>query len=353
MWTKRKNAGSPDRSRKLSAVILGYLLLSALVSVFVFIFLYTMLHSIADTYYSRRGIILTEMQEITFQIWSRSLCAIAVIVIFIALFLLMLGQRLSYLLTIIRGIEKLRQDDSDFDIPLEGNDELTRLAGSINFLSAYYRELNHREQALREDRETWVRSLAHDIRTPLTSMLSYSEFMMGKETLSEDEIKTYIQLVHAKSEQIRQLSSHLVEKETRNLENIDDIHLLFEQLTEEWLTVLEERFTCITDLSGCRSIPGKLDVRALRRIMDNLASNIEKYADPSDPVYLTVKTTGYQIFLLQRNRIHRDTVPVSESSLIGLKNIRQIAAMYSGTVEAIENEGIFQINISLSSGTDL
>lgn len=353
MWTKRKKDGSVERSRKLSSEILGYLLLSSVVSTFIFIFLYTMLHSIADAYFFRRGIVLTEIQEATFQIWSRSLCTIAVIVIFIAFFLLMLGQRLSYLLTIIRGIEKLRQDDTSFDIPLEGNDELTRLAGSINFLSAYYRELNQREHALREDREIWVRSLAHDIRTPLTSMISYSEFMLGKETLSDGEMRAYIELVHTKCEQIRQLSSHLMEKGEAQLDDIEDIRLLFEQLIEEWVTVLEERFSCMTDLSGCRPSSGKLDIRALRRIMDNLASNIEKYADPSEPVYLTVKSTDYQIFLMQRNRILSGTVPVFDSNLIGLENIRQIASMYNGTVEIRENEGIFQINIRLSTGAGL
>ena len=150
MLTK-KDTGSSG-AKKLSAVILEYLFLSAAISIFTFFFLYSTSVSLGDNYLSRRGFILTDMQQVTFQLWARSICVVASIILFIVVFLSVLGQRLSYLITIIKGVEMLHARSMDYDIPLEGNDELTRLAESINYLSAARRELWRQEQAFQEER---------------------------------------------------------------------------------------------------------------------------------------------------------------------------------------------------------
>ena len=356
MWTKKKTASKKMGVRRLSAVILEYLFFSALVSLFTFLFLFNTSVSIGEKYLLHRGITLTEVQNLTFHMWLRSICVIASITIFTFLFLFMLGQRLSYLITIIQGIEKLRENRMDYDIPLEGNDELTQLAGSINFLSSTERELARKEQELKEEREEWIRALSHDIRTPLTSLLSYSEFMLDRESLSEEEMRTYIDLVYSKSSQIRELTSQLIERKDGNWEPIENVHFLLEQLTEEWLEILEDRFSCQIDLSGCENFSGILDIYSLRRILDNLASNIEKYADPSAPVTLQLRTDGRQLILLQSNR-KAATAVSAESHRIGLASIRQTASLYDGRVEIIspeaasgipEEKQLFQIQIILN-----
>ena len=232
MWTKKKTASKKTGVRRLSSVILEYLFFSALVSLFTFLFLFNTSVSIGEKYLLHRGITLTEVQNLTFHMWLRSICVIASITIFTFLFLFMLGQRLSYLITIIQGIEKLRENRMDYDIPLEGNDELTQLAGSINFLSSTERELARKEQELKEERDEWIRSLSHDIRTPLTSLLSYSEFMLDRESLSEEEMRTYIDLVYSKSSQIRELTSQLIERKDGNWEPIENVLFLLEQLID-------------------------------------------------------------------------------------------------------------------------
>lgn len=334
-------------TRKLSSVILEYLLLSALISLFSFLFLYTTSVSIGESYLLGRGISVTDLQDMTFHIWLRSICITASILIFIVLFLFMLGQRLSYLLAIIRGIDALGTDRNEKDIPLDGNDDLTLLAESINFLSASQRELTRRENALREEREAWIRSLMHDIRTPLTSLLSYTELMMDKSAPSEDEIRAYASLVYSKAGLINELTTRLMENRDGNWEHIDDIAFLAGQLAEEWEEILEERFQCTSDLTGCGSFSGTVDIFSLRRIMDNLASNIEKYADPEEPVTLAVKTNGRDLLLTQTNRKKPIECITAESHRIGLESIRRICSLYGGSVDISEDETFFQIRITL------
>lgn len=342
-----KKQPSLARTRKLSFVILEYLLLSALVALFTFLFLYSMSSSIGESYLLRREITISEIQDAVFHTGLRSVCIIASILIFIILFLFMLGQRLSYLITITRGIDKLQENRMDYDIRLEGNDELTQLARRINYLSASQRELSRREQELKEEREAWVRSMSHDIRTPLTSMMSYSELMMKKEDPAPEEIKNYIDLVYSKCQQIRQLTSQLMDKNEGSRERIDDIRLLFEQLAAEWEEILDEHFSCSVQFSGFCSFSGMADIHSLRRIMDNLSSNVQKYADPSAPVCLDLHSSGRQVILVQTNEKTPESSVTGESHRIGLENIRQIAALYGGGVEVADSDNSFRIKITL------
>lgn len=347
MLIKKKDSEKTG-SKKLSKVILEYLFFSAAISLFTFFFLYSTSISIGNNYLTQRGFILTDMQQVTFQVWARSICVTASIVLFIVLFLFVLGQRLSYLLTIIRGVEMLHARSMDYDIPLEGNDDLTRLAESINYLAAVRRDLWRQEKAFQEERDAWIRSLSHDIRTPLTSMLSYSELLKSKTSLTEEEIKTYIDLVYSKAAQIRQLTEQLTDRKRGTWEKIDDIRFLAEQFAGEWEELLEGRFTCVTSLSELSSFSGLADVHGLRRILDNLISNVEKYADPEQDVELTLKTEDRQLILTQRNRIREGRFDSVESSRIGLENIRRIAALYNGQVDVSNTNGIFKIRIILT-----
>lgn len=87
------------------------------------------------------------------------------------------------------GVELLKEKEMETRIPLEGDDELTRLAETINFVAASRRELDQRERQMQEEKEAWVRSMSHDIRTPLTSMVSYSELLLDKENPEPEELE--------------------------------------------------------------------------------------------------------------------------------------------------------------------
>ena len=62
-------------------------------------------------------------------------------------------------------------------MPIEGDNELKELAESINFLSETERRLRQLETELQAEKEQLIRDLSHDIRTPLTAMLSYSDYL--------------------------------------------------------------------------------------------------------------------------------------------------------------------------------
>ncbi|MBR5005066.1 MAG: LacI family DNA-binding transcriptional regulator, partial [Erysipelotrichaceae bacterium] len=88
----------------------------------------------------------------------------------------------SFANQIVKGIDALGRHEWNYEIPLQGENELTELATRVNELSKEEQTFQEKEKQLQEEKISLIRSLSHDIRTPLTSMMSYSELLKQKET---------------------------------------------------------------------------------------------------------------------------------------------------------------------------
>lgn len=344
-----KERAEKKKRRRLSWEILELVGAGALIALLAFVFLYFASTAIAEAYLDRREIIFNERQLRVLSVWIRSVCMAASAVVFVASFLFLIGQKISYLLFIISGVEALRQRELDFEISVKGNDELTELAESINYLSLSQREMNQKEQRLREEREALIRSLSHDIRTPLTSILSYTEYMEEKGNLQANEVEGYLSMVRTKAEQMKVLTDRLLGRRDKKKEKVENGLLLMEQLAAEWEETLEDEFCCQVDLGQCQKFSGNYDLHDLRRIFDNLASNVAKYADPQDAVKLQIQTQENKVWIRQRNKMRARGEGQAESHKIGLESVRQIAEEYSGEMKVEQTDMTFEVEISLEA----
>ena len=331
--------------RKFAHEILGLIGISALVAAVAFAVLTNIAATVAEVYCFENDVPMTEFDWMEVERWIFGVGGFLAVSLFCVMFLSMLADRMAYIRKITKAIDAMRDGEEAITIALEGNNELTELAGSINYMSAARQQIRQKEQALASEKEQLIRTLSHDIRTPLTSILAYSEYLAGETELSEAERKAHLQMIRRKAEQIRDLTDILLDGGKRSLERFDDARLLMEQLAAEFEESLEEDFTVKVDLSGCNSFAGTFDVGELRRIFDNLSSNVKKYADPGKPVRLTVRS-GEKLVILQSNTV--GTSPAQEDSYkLGIHSIRRIAQLYGGSV-AVEQDGKqFTITIKL------
>lgn len=334
------------KTKKLSHEILGLLGAATATAIFFFGFLNQMATSIALNYLEEQGRIFTEMEMHTLNLGVRSLSLTAAVFLFIVLFLFLLGQKLEYLREIIQGIDALRTERMLYEIPLEGNNELTELARSINYLAESERKLKEKEKELQEERETFIRNISHDIRTPLTTILSYTEWMADKNSPAPEEINSYIDLVQRKSRQIKGLTDNLFQQSTRRPEKIENGKLLMTQLACEWEEMLEDTFSCEISLDQCPEFSGEYDIEEWRRVFDNLASNVKKYADREAPVRLLAFSEENVLMIQQENRCRATKEPV-ESNKIGLESIRRIIGNYGGTVDVETSSEFFRITLQI------
>ena len=336
---------TPRKGRRLSAEILGVLAVTFVIALVLFGLLWMGAAAIVYKVIDARSIILTEEQLFQVDSSLTNLSLLVSVGFFVILFLFLLGERLSYIRDVIRGIDALQAGDMDHQVPVEGNNELTRLAKAVNYLSATQKQVKEKERALAEEKEQLIRSLSHDIRTPLTSIMACSEFML--DGISAQKQQEYAAMIRKKALQIRDLTDILLDGGRRNPEYFEDARLLMQQLADEFEEALEDKFRVLTDLADCCAFSGRFDVQELLRIFDNLASNIRKYADKTQPVELSVSFSGNNLIIKQKNaKQHSDTQ--NESYQMGLNSIRRIAHNYAGSVEIHQNDSMFCITITLS-----
>lgn len=341
-----------NKRQKLAIEILGILGGVGIIAIFFFLFLKMAGLALALAYCEEKDIILDDIEYFVMDSWIQSISMLVAVFLFSVLFLFLLGQKLAYVNEIISGVEALRTHKMDFIMRLEGNNELTELAESINFLSATQRELQLQEKQMQEEKEKLIRELSHDIRTPLTSILSYSEYMLQKKNIEQMEMTNYISMMQQKSEQIKILTDRLLEGGKRKLELFENAKFLMQQLAEEWAFLIEDTFSCVIDMEDCPNFSGEFDVHELQRIFDNLASNIEKYADRNKEVTLKIFVKENRLIIEQTNGIriikNIEDMEQIESHKIGLQSIRRIAEHYGGNMEVLESEELFWIRIVLS-----
>ncbi|MGN0659218.1 MAG: sensor histidine kinase [Emergencia sp.] len=342
MWISRKK----DRKGRLSKEILGLTAAAFLIALFFFGFICTVSDSLAVEYFREKNLNPGELQLLTVRSWIRSISLLTSVLLFVILFLLLLSRKMAYVRELIRGVENLRTSRMEHAVPVEGDNELTELAESINYLAETERQLNLRERELGLERENMIRTLSHDIRTPLTAILSYSEILQGRETPAPEEVSEYIDLMLKKAGQIKNLTDQLLDGEQRRPEHVENGRLLMEQLAAEWEEMLEEDFTCMVSMERCPAFSGTFDIQELRRIFDNLASNGAKYADPQAPLKLEISAGGSTLTIRQSNRKKPQTTDV-ESRGIGLSSIRRIADCYGGDIKTEQNGELFVTTVTL------
>lgn len=339
--TNRKSA----KRRKFAHEILGLIGISAAIALLLFLFLVNIAATVAEVYCFEHDIPMTEFDWMEVDRWIFGVATILSVSLFCILFLSRLGERLAYIRKITQGIDAMRAGETDTTIELEGNNELTQLAGAINYMSAAQQEIRRKEQALAQEKEQLVRTLSHDIRTPLTSILAYSEYLAEEDGISAEQRKTHLRMIRKKAEQIRDLTDILLDGRKRNPERFEDARLLMEQLAAEFEGDLEESFAVQVGLSGCGPFAGTFDVQELRRIFDNLSSNVRKYADPGQPVRLAIRVED-GLMIQQANAV--GTADLQEDSYkLGLHSIRRLAQHYGGSVDIRQDAAEFEITITL------
>ena len=345
MWNSMSRK-KEEKSQRLSREILGSFSCAFVIAVIGFWLLNECANVILLRYVEEELLFMPEEQLIGWQYRILGFSMLSGVVLFTVLFLFFVGERLAYIKEIVKGIDALGEHQWEYEIPVKGQNELTELAKRINLLSKEEQALEEKEKKLQEEKNGLIRSLSHDIRTPLTSLMSYSEFLKQKDELTKDEIRDYMELVEQKSQQIKVLTDRLLDGGSRQLEFVENGRFLVEQLVDEWSAGLEDEFNLEISLDNCPAFEGEFDIQELRRIFDNLASNIRKYADGLALIVLAVEKKNGRICIRQSNK-KKKISDIVDSSKIGISSIEKIASQYGGAVDVLMTEENFEIVISL------
>lgn len=256
--------------------------------------------------------------------------AIAVLLGAVLLFTASLTRRVT---AMSRMAARVADGELEAPITVRGADELSSLAADVDRMRSTIVERLHSEQAAWQANNQLITAISHDIRNPLTSLIGYADLLASGQEQDPARQRQYLSACREKAYQLKTLTDELfgyfvvfgspsLKVEAERL----DLCILLEQLLGEAVFQLQAaEFTVeYTPLADPGPLNAELDVTLLKRMLDNLFSNIAKYADAARPV--TVKAertdTGVRITLCNAVAIRRAR---TESNSIGLRTCRRIA----------------------------
>lgn len=187
-----------------------------------------------------------------------------------------------YFHEISRGINQLANGDFNSHINIRSNDEFEDIARDINLASDKLKHALERGDFAETSKEQLVLNLAHDLRTPLTSVLGYLDFILHDENLTTEQIKRYTGIAYSKSQRLEKLIDELFEIARMNYgqlkmnKQLIDLSELLIQLNEELYPALE-RSHLTTRLHVTPHVTIRGDGVLLARVFENLLTNAIRY----------------------------------------------------------------------------
>ena len=165
-----------------------------------------------------------------------------------------------------------------------------------------------------------ITNVSHDLKTPLTSIINYVD-LLKKENIDNENAIDYINILDEKSQRLKQLTDDLVEASkissgniVLQFENIN-VKALMDQMYAEFYDKFEEKnLTAVTNAPD-RELFISADSRSIFRVMENLMTNIYKYALAGTRVYTDIRSNGDKVSICLKN-ISDNPLNVSTSELM-------------------------------------
>ncbi|UQZ36118.1 sensor histidine kinase [Paenibacillus sp. PK3_47] len=273
---------------------------------------------------------------------------------FILLILIFINRKTSYISVLEQEIKILEGGELNYPITIKGNDELSSLAESINEMRISFIERIENEDNAKIANKELVTAMSHDIRTPLTALVGYLDIITYEKYKTQEDLKKYLNNSRDKAYQIKHLSDKLFEYFTVSKIDEDDLEFerfngtqLFEQLIDEQIVLLENNgFTY--QINSCNTpYDIELHLLSIRRVFDNIFSNILKYASDSEPVLISFRIKDQSLIISIKNRINNDIYDLSGTG-IGIKTCERIIDRLHGRFSITKTKGYFSVHISLT-----
>ena len=165
-----------------------------------------------------------------------------------------------------------------------------------------------------------ITNVSHDIKTPLTSIINYVD-LLKQENIDNKKIEEYIQILDSKSQRLKKLTEDLVEASKASSGAIK-LHLEkinINELIKQSIGEFEDRFNSkglIIDTSYTNNdITITADNRYLYRVIENLFSNISKYALENSRVYIEVLEKNNKLIISMKN-VSKEKLNISSDELM-------------------------------------
>ena len=290
-----------------------------------------------------------------------------IIIGYVFIFFRYWGKMNMYLNKVVEGIEIVYdQDDRTISLP----EPLKKVEGYMNRIKMSVLLANKAAKVEENKKNEIVAYLAHDIRTPLTSIIGYLNLLNEVPDMDESKRIEYIQRVLERAEHLEELVNEFFEITQYNTGEVKlykssvDIHYMFLQLKDEFWPILNRNGNTLKlNMSG--KIMAEVDADKLSRAFSNLIKNAIIYSFSNTEITISAKIVDQSLIVEINNK--GKTIPPADLGRIfekfnrldsarrsdeggaglGLSIAKEIINLHGGsiTVESVNNEITFVINM--------
>lgn len=237
--------------------------------------------------------IFTIMRQTEPGIWW--LLAIITVFCFCVYYIVMTAPMVNYFREIISGVQRIKNGDLETKIPIRPFGELEDLAIAVNAMQMELKTTIAKEREAEHVKDELITNVAHDLRTPLTSILGYLNLLQNPEQLDKETEKKYLNIAYDKAVRMEGLVTDLFDftRYEKNKMVITksrlDLKQFMEQILDEFYpSLMEAHLECYTVFP-----PEKIyidgDGELLARAFGNLMGNAIKYGAEGKQIQIEIQ----------------------------------------------------------------
>lgn len=305
----------------------------------------------------------------TFRNYMEIVFFIAIAIVFFLIFHFYLKWFTGYFGEINKGIDALIKENTD-EISL--SPELAATEKKINTIKHTLEKRKIDTQLAEKRKNDLVVYLAHDLKTPLTSIIGYLTLLRDEDKISEELRQKYLGISLDKAERLEDLINEFFEITRFNLSDITlqyskvNLTRLLEQLVFEFKPMLLDKdLKC--NLSSEHNLMLVCDVDKMQRVLDNLLRNAVFYSFENSTIEINViqdenKTTikfinhGNTIPKEKLERIFEQFYRLDTSrgsnnggAGLGLAIAKEIVNLHNGTIAAKSKNEVIEFDVTIPS----
>lgn len=300
------------------------------------------------------GTLIVAVVDFTEEMMNNVVFAISIISAFLLVAVVMIifsGSITNRIGLLQRDVRIIEEGDLDHEIKQKGRDEIAMLAEDVGSMRDSIVDNMTRERRAWEANAGLITAMSHDIRTPLTVLLGYLDLI---EMQNNGEISAeYIEACRENALRLKNLSDDMFSyflvfgRSESGLNPVSvNVRTLTEQVFSEHGILLSEKGYKFKASGRLPDLIVKIDERYFRRVIDNIFSNIIKYADIEADVELCAGCSDGTVTLSCKNKIRTDR-DIPESNGIGLKTCMKMMEEMGGDLKTEERDGYFSVTITL------
>lgn len=269
---------------------------------------------------------------------------------------------------ITKQVEMMRKGNMNVSIKCT-NSELEELGENINHLKQGMEKAINESIKAERLKTDLITNVSHDLKTPLTSIINYTD-LLKKEKIENENAKKYIDILEKKSKKLKILTEDLIEvskissgNETVALEKIDFKELVL-QANGEFAEKFEEKNLEVISNLPKEAVIVDLDGKKIWRVLENLYQNVYKYSLENTRVYVDLIVNDHIVFTIKNISKEKLNIPPDElmerfirgdssrhtgGNGLGLSIAKDLSKLNGGTLSIQIDGDLFAAKIKLDN----